>query len=44
MVFLAGDNTGLCAVRWGMSDDGNQYYVFGFADKGQYFVGKMMVK
>lgn len=40
MVFLAGETSELCAVRWGMSDDGNQYYVFGYTDKGQYFVGK----
>ncbi|MBC7916069.1 MAG: hypothetical protein H7Y07_18345 [Pyrinomonadaceae bacterium] len=40
MVFLGGDDTDLCAVRWGMSDDGKQYYVFGYADKGQYYVGK----
>ncbi len=40
MVFLAGETSELCAVRWGMSADGNQYYVFGYTDKGQYFVGK----
>ncbi|MBC8053405.1 MAG: hypothetical protein H7Y13_10100 [Sphingobacteriaceae bacterium] len=40
MVFLGGDNTDLCAIRWGMSDDGKQYYVFGYADEGKYYIGK----
>ena len=39
-VFLGGDATDLNAVRWGMSDDGNKYYVFGYTDAGEYFVGK----